>query len=172
MPADSLMYASATPMGIARRLLGGDYTVREGITVTSTTDTASCVTEGIRRVPNGTWISISPSVSVPDGYLFYLYQTVAYRFGASSDLPGRIGLWRRVNNGAYEEMVAPFDSTARFRFLVGANPQPTDVVPADLSTVTGLELMITAQSYVMPQGKSAYATFELPIQIHFLNRAN
>ncbi len=172
MPADSLMYASASPMGIARRLPGGNYTVREGITVAWTTDTATCVTEGISRVPNGNWISISPAGAAPNGYLFYLYQTVAYRFSASSELPGRIGLWRRVNNGSYEEMVAPFDSTARFRFLVGANPQPTDVVPADLSTVAGLELMLTAQSYVIPQGKSTYSTFELPVQIQFLNRAN
>jgi prepilin-type N-terminal cleavage/methylation domain-containing protein len=172
MPADSLMYASATPMGIARRVPGSGYTAREGISVTATTDTASCVTEEISRVPNGTWIAITPSVTAPNGYLFYLYQTVAYRFSASSDLPGRIGLWRRVNNGSYEEMVAPFDSTARFRFLVGANPQPTDVVPADLSTVAGLELMLTAQSYAIPQGRSTYATFELPIQIQFLNRGN
>lgn len=172
MPVDSLVYSLAPPMGVARRLAGGNYTVREGISVAFTTDTATCVSENIRRIPNGTWIGISPATAAPNGYLFYLYQTVAFRFSASTDLPGRIGLWRRVNNGTYEELVAPFDSTARFRFLVGANPAPTDIVPADLSTVAGLELVLAAQSYVMPQGKSTYETFELPTQIHFLNRAN
>jgi hypothetical protein len=159
-------------MGIARRLSNGSYTVREGISVAFTTDTATCASENIQRIPDGTWIEISPSAAAPSGYLFFLYQTVAFRFSGSSDLPGRIGLWRRVNNGAYEELVAPFDSTARFRFLVGANPVPTDIAPADLSTVAGLELVLAAQSYEMPQGKSSYATFELPTQLQFLNRAN
>ncbi len=172
MPTDSLMYFSATPLGVARRLPGGNYTVREGIAVTATTDTGTCVAENIRRVPNGTWVGIAPPSVAPNGYMFYLYQSVTFRFSASTDLPGRIGLWRRVNNGAYEELVAPFDSTTRFRFLVGSNPQPVDVAPADLSTVAGLELNLVAESYEIPQGKSTYTDFDLPIQIVFLNRAN
>lgn len=172
MPADSLMYSSATPTGVARRMPGGTYSFREGISVTATTDTATCVNENIRRVPDGKWVGISPPSVAPNGYLFYLYQTVAYRFSASVELPGRIGLWRRVNNGAYEELVAPFDSTARFRFLIGANPQPSDAAPADLLTVAGLELKLVTQSYVIPQGKPTYETFDLPIHIVFLNRAS
>lgn len=173
MPADSLMYALATPAGVARRLPGGTYTFRTGITVTATTDTATCVSENIRRVPNGTWVGITPAIAAdPSGHMFYFYQQVTYRFSASVDLPGRIGLWRRVNNGAYEELVAPFDSTARFRFLVGANPQPIEVAPADLTTVAGLELKLVTASYERPQGKSTYETFDLPVQIVFLNRSN
>ena len=172
MPADSLMYSMATPAGVARRLPGGTYTFRTGITVTATTDTATCVSDNIRRVPNGSWVAIAPSTAAPNGFMFYLYQQVTYRFSASVDLPGRIGLWRRVNNGAYEELVAPFDSTARFRFLVGANPQPIDVAPADLTTVAGLELKLVTASYERPQGKSTYETFDLPVQIVFLNRSN
>ncbi len=172
MPADSLMYSLATPAGVARRLPGGTYTFRTGITVTATTDTATCTSESVRRVPNGSWVAIAPSTAAPSGYMFYLYQQVTYRFSASVDLPGRIGLWRRVNNGAYEELVAPFDSTARFRFLVGANPQPIEVAPADLTTVAGLELKLVAASYERPQGKSTYETFDLPVQIVFLNRSN
>lgn len=172
MPTDSLMYWSATPTGVAHRQPGGTYSFRQGITVLATTDTATCTSESIQRVPNGTWISISPPSLARSGHLFYLYQIITYRFSASVDLPGRIGLWRRVNNGAYEELVAPFDSTARFRFLIGSNPQPTDVAPADLTTVSGLELKLVAESYEHPQGKSTYQTFDLPIQIAFLNRAN
>ncbi len=97
MPVDSLMYSSATPNGVARQLPGGTYTFRGGISVTATTDTATCVSESIRRVPDGKWVGMSPPSAAPNGYLFYLYQTVAYRFSASVELPGRIGLWRRVN---------------------------------------------------------------------------
>ena len=71
MPTDSLIYSLATPLGVARRLPGGTYTVREGITVTATTDTATCVGENIQRVPNGTWVGIAPDTTAPNGYLFY-----------------------------------------------------------------------------------------------------
>jgi prepilin-type N-terminal cleavage/methylation domain-containing protein len=172
MPADSLMYYSAVPRGVARRQWDGTFAFREGISVTATTDTATCVTESIRRVPNGRWVGISPPDAAPNGYILYLYQTISFRFSASTDLPGRIGLWRSVNGGAYEELVAPFDSTSRFRFLVGANPQPQETAPANLTTVNGLELHLAAQSYVIPQGKSRYATFDLPVVITFLNKAN
>ena len=160
MPSDSLMYATAVPDGLMRRAPGGSYSRGNVNSVSPSTDLEECTDEDIRVVP------------VSEGQIFYLYQTISFRFSASSDLPGRIGLWRRVNAGAYEELVAPFDSTARFRFLIGADPQPTDVVPADLTSVAGLELKLVTQSYVMPQGKSTYETFDLPIQIVFLNRVN
>ena len=90
----------------------------------------------------------------------------------STDMPGRIGLWRRVGAGAYEELAAPFDSTARFRFLVGPNLLRTDTPPVDLTTVNGLELSIIAQSYEPPRGRTQYQTFDLPVQVVFLNKGN
>jgi hypothetical protein len=46
-----------------------------------------------------------------------------------------------------------------------------DAAPADLSSVAGLEIRLVSESYVIPQGKSDYADFELPLQVAFLNRA-
>ena len=172
MPSDSLMYATAVPDGLMRRWAGGTYQQQNVTSVTLSTDLEEFTNENIQVVPGGSLIAIQPNNSVQTGEIFYLYQTISYRFSASTDLPGRIGLWRRLNNGAYEELVAPFDSTARFRFLIGSNPQPTDVAPADLTTVSGLELKLVTESYEHPQGKSTYETFDLPIQIVFLNRAN
>jgi len=172
MPADSLMYASSVPDGLMRRGSNGLYSQQGVTSVSPSTDAAECTDEGIQLVPAGQLVAIRPQGAVGLGQIFYLYQTVTFKFSASTDLPGRIGLWRRVNAGAYEELVAPFDSTARFRFLVGANPQPTGTVPAVLSTVAGLEINIVTQSYEIPQGKSDYTTFELPVQIAFLNRTN
>lgn len=172
MPADSLMYASAVPNGIMRRGSGGSYVQQALGSVTSSSDLAACTNEGVQLVPGGTLVALQPQDVVLTGEIFYLYQTISYRFFPSTDLPGRIGLWRRVNASAYEELVAPFDSTARFRFLVDANPQPSDVPPSNLARVTGLEMNLVTQSYEIPQGKPDYATFELPVQIAFLNRAN
>jgi len=172
MPTDSLMYATAVPDGLMRRGPGGTYQQQAVTSVTLSTALSKCTDANIQVVPGGSLIAMEPNNSVPTGGIFYLYQTITFKFAASTDLPGRIGLWRRLNTTAYEELVAPFDSTARFRFLIGANPQPTDVAPANLATVSGLELKLVTQSYVIPQGKSTYETFDLPIQIAFMNRMN
>jgi prepilin-type N-terminal cleavage/methylation domain-containing protein len=172
MPTDSLMYVTAVPDGLMRRLQNGNYQLSNVTSVSTSTNLAPCTAENINLVPGGTLIAIQPSGVAQEGEIFFLYQTISYRFSASTELPGRIGLWRRVNAGAYEELVAPFDSTARFRFLIGANHQPADVAPANLATVAGLELKLVTQSYVIPQGKSTYETFDLPIQIAFMNRMN
>ena len=172
MPTDSLMYVTAIPDGLMQRQSNGSYVPQNVTSVSPSTDLTECTDENVRVVPGGTLVAIRPANVVQAGQIFYLYQTISYRFAASTDLPGRIGLWRRLNTGAYEELVAPFDSTARFRFLIGSNTQPIDVAPADLTTVAGLELKIVTESYEIPQGKSTYENFDLPIQIVFLNRAN
>jgi hypothetical protein len=170
-PSDSLMYATAVPDGLMRREANGSYVQRNISSLTTSSNLAVCTAENVRLVPGGALVAIDPQSALESGQIFFLYQTISFRFSASTDLPGRIGLWRRVNAGAYEELVAPFDSTTRFRFMVGIDPQPTDIVPADLSTVAGLEINFVAESYSMPQGKSDYARFELPLQISFLNRS-
>ncbi len=169
MPADSLMYSTATPDGIAQRQANGTYTFREGIAVATETDSTACTSIGINVIPGGQLVSITPTTAAPAGYVFYLYQTISYRLAASADLPSRRGLWRRVGNGSYEEIVAPFDSSARFRFIIGSDPIPNDAPPLDLSTVKGLELKLVTQSFVRPQGKSDYEKFDLPVQIMFQN---
>jgi prepilin-type N-terminal cleavage/methylation domain-containing protein len=170
-PTDSLMYATAVPAGLMRRETNGSYVQRNVTSLTTSSNLAKCTDDGVSLVPGGALVAIDPQTALVTGQIFFLYQTISFKFSASTDLPGRIGLWRRVNTGAYEELVAPFDSTTRFRFVVGTDPQPTDVVPADLSTVAGLEINFVAESYTIPQGKSDYARFDLPLQISFLNRA-
>ncbi|UCG86995.1 MAG: prepilin-type N-terminal cleavage/methylation domain-containing protein [Gemmatimonadota bacterium] len=172
MPADSAMYASAVPSGIARRRAGGQYSFLDGITVAASADATPCTADSVRIVPDGSLVAVTPDTAALSGELVYLYQNVAYKFMASTDMPGRIALWRRAGLGAYEELAAPFDSTARFRFLVGPNLQRTGTPPADLTTVNGLELSIVAQSYEPPQGQSEFQLFELPLQVVFLNKAN
>lgn len=174
MPADSLMYASATPSGIARLQANGMYEFPPGgASLTSSTDSAPCIAAGIQTVPDGWLIGIvTPPAAASAGTIFYVYQLVTYRFSASTDLPGRIGLWRRVGTTAFEEQVAPFDSTARFRFLVGPGLTLQDTPPVNLTTVRGLELKLVAESFLPPQGETAYQDFDLPLQVIFMNMAN
>jgi prepilin-type N-terminal cleavage/methylation domain-containing protein len=172
MPADSAMYASATPSGIARRRVGGQFSFLAGIAVTNSADTTPCTADSVRVVPDGSLVSITPDTAAMSGELVYLYQDVAYKFMDSADMPGRIGLWRRSGVSAYEELAAPFDSLARFRFLIGPNLQRSDTPPANLTTVNGLEINLVAQSYEAPRGRAEFQTFELPVQVVFQNKAN
>jgi prepilin-type N-terminal cleavage/methylation domain-containing protein len=172
LPADSLMYATAVADGIARNVNDTVYTFHPGITVASSAAVGTCTAAGYQLVPGGTVVGVTPDTVATLGQIVYLYQTVGYRFGASVDMPGRTGLWRRVSGNAYEELAAPFDSTTRFRFLVGPGLLVNDAPPADLTTVAGLEITLIAESYEIPRGASDYQDFELPLQVAFLNKAN
>lgn len=178
MPTDSAVYATAVPGGLAWRGGTGTYTVINIGGVSPSTNTAACsVIDTIRVVPGGWLIDVNltgvPALSRPPyGSVFYLFHTVTYRFGASTDLPGRVALWRRAGSAAYEELVAPFDGSARFAFLLGPNLEPSETAPADLNTVRGLELRLVGASVSIPQGHSQPQTFDLETHVAFLNRNN
>jgi prepilin-type N-terminal cleavage/methylation domain-containing protein len=170
LPYDSVMYAAATLDSLAWLDSVGTYNAVGGITVASSTAEAACSADSIRVIPGGRLVSLSrPNVGEP-GRLFYLYQTVTYRFGSSTEMPGRRALWRRPGGERAEEIVAPFDTAASFRFLVGARLTPTATPPAVLDSVRGLELRLIGASDYTPQGLTAFQTFDLSTHVAFLNR--
>ncbi len=174
VPTDSLVYASAVPDGMAWRDNTGAYVLVGGVTVATTSDFTPCVADSVRYIPGGMIIKISDIVPPPaPGRLFYLYQTVTYRFSASTELPGRIALWRKVGTAAAEEIVVPFDAAAGFGCLVG--PKLTVKVcppPEGIAAVRGLELRLVSASEVVPQGSTDPETFALVTQVPFLNKVN
>jgi len=177
MPTDSLAYATALPDGLAWRRSTGQYQIISGVGVSVSTDNAVCTADSIRVIPDGQLVGVSGTpAGAPNqpvvGSIGYLYQTVVYQFAASTDLPGRIALWRQAGSGADEELVAPFDASAGFGFLVGSSIDALDSPPGDLSTVTGLELRLVGASEFTPRGASGPQTFELVTQIRFANKDN
>lgn len=170
MPPDSLMYASAAPAGMAVQGMDGTYSFLSVASVGPYTDPAPCDADSVRVVPGGRLVEVAVGSAVASMQIFYLYQTVTYRFGDSAQLPGRVGLWRGVNGTTAEELVAPFDTSARFAFLVGPHSTVEETPPADLSTVRGLELRLAAQSVLAPQGRQRPETFRLVTQVPFINR--
>jgi prepilin-type N-terminal cleavage/methylation domain-containing protein len=174
-PPDSLMYANASPDGLARRS-GTSYVFLSGISLTPSSDMAACSSDSIRVVPGGSLVEIggiSPPQMPSPGTLIYLFQNVTYRFGASTDLPGRIGLWRRAGSSPDEELVTPFDTLAGFQCLVGPNLQALDCPPpGGLSAVRGLELRLVGASEYTPRGDSGPQTFNLATRVTFLNKVN
>ncbi|HVX39558.1 MAG TPA: type II secretion system protein [Gemmatimonadaceae bacterium] len=91
----------------------------------------------------------------------FMWEHVTYSFKASSSYPGYYGLYRNVQGGTNEELLAPFDSTARFRFFVAGDDTSRTTVPA-LSDIRGIALVLDALS---PKTVSNDATTHSPSRI-------
>jgi type II secretory pathway pseudopilin PulG len=178
MPVDSVTYASAAPEGLAWRTVGGAYTAISPVAVASSGNISQCTADSIRVIPGGKLVAISgPSVnsnSPPSGSLMYLYHTVTYKFAPSVDLPGRRGLWRKAGSAGYEELAAPFDTSAKFAFLFGpymrVQVRTSISIQASRDSVRGLELRLTGASVTTPPGASRPPRFDLRSRIAFSNK--
>ena len=163
VPADSAMSAMGMYDGFAvRDSATGEYSYREAslpIPIGNLAPglAAVCTGAGISSVTyNGKSSRVVTLVDSPGGpsnagWPAFIYQQVTYKFGASKSFPGRLGLWRYVktndsNNPVADEIIAPFDSLARFRFYALNADVAQDSVPANLNDVRGLELVLTGSS--------------------------
>lgn len=109
------------------------------------------------------------------GWPVMLYQQITYKFATSTAYPNRIGLFRKVRapNAAgfiIDEIIAPFDTSAKFRFYVLNADVAQDAVPADINTVRGLELNLSGSSPRSEQGKQAVQD-GLVTAVFFKNRS-
>jgi prepilin-type N-terminal cleavage/methylation domain-containing protein len=171
LPTDSLTYDHATPDGLAWwDATASKYQTISPITDLGTTDNTLCAGEGITTVPGGSFVSILTLGDWPwPGSVSYLYEDLIYEFKASTQLPGRVGL-HVEQNGIPNELLAPFDTSAGFMFLIGPDLTPQANPPGDLTTVRGLELKLVGASEAAPQGGEAPQTFDLRSKVLFVNR--
>jgi prepilin-type N-terminal cleavage/methylation domain-containing protein len=131
----------------------------------------------------GTTIRSSKIVQVTDpvttltpnpGWPIFLFQEITYRFQTSTAYPGRIGLFRKVKQSGttpiVDEIIAPFDTSAKFRFYtLNADAAQDASSTMDLTTVRGLELVLAGSSPRAQQGKKA-AEQALVTGVFFKNR--
>ena len=103
-----------------------------------------------------------------------LLQQVRYRFAPSTALPGSTALWRDILVGVTtvgsEELAAPFDSTARFRFYLADSSVAQDAVPLTRSLTRGIEIHLDGLSETIPQGSTAPKRIQLTTSVFFKNR--
>jgi prepilin-type N-terminal cleavage/methylation domain-containing protein len=190
LPVDSTV--SATYAGWAWRAADGSYTelvaadplgadsLRD---VTGLAGEATCTAARIHKpivgtagggTKTGRVLEVRPpSAAAPTISPMYLWQYVAYEFKASTAYPGRIGLYRIQADGtpgAQElELMAPFDTSARFRFFVAGQDTSQVDVPADLATIRGLDLVLNGAAGAPASSGSKPAVNRLTTAVFFKN---
>lgn len=175
LPMDSLAYASAGFSGFAVRDAAGAYTVNEaGVTLGAGTP-ATCTPASVTTLTGGLVVALSPApaATFAAGSAVLLFQRVTYRFATSTALPGRLALWRDVSaTGVSEELAAPFDASARFRFYVLSADTSQPNPPASLANVRGLDLVLNGASETTSFGKATPELQRLTTAAFFRNRLN
>jgi len=76
----------------------------------------------------------------------FFWQKITYTFTASVLYPGKIGLWRNVAGAPAEEIMAPFDTTARFKYYAVGDTVSSTTVPAALTDIRGVDIVLNAIS--------------------------
>jgi prepilin-type N-terminal cleavage/methylation domain-containing protein len=163
VPVDSAMSAMGVYAGFAvRDSATGEYSYRDAtlpLPISSLTNGLGtvCTTAGISSVTyigrSSRVVSLvdSPGGPANVGWPAFIYQEVTYAFAPSESYPGRLGLWRRVKTSdpdlpMNDEIIAPFDTSAKFRFYVLNADAAQDDVPPSLNDVRGLEMVLAGSS--------------------------
>lgn len=189
LPVDSAV--SATYAGWAWRAVNGSYTevaATEPLGADSVRDVtgfgeAACTAAHIHKpivntagggTKTGRVLELRPaSAAATVVSPVYLWQYVAYEFKASSAYPGRIGLYRIQADGAPGaqelELMAPFDTSARFKFFVQDEDTSQIDVPADLTTIRGLDLVLNGAAGAPASSGSTPAVNRVTTAVFFKN---
>lgn len=178
LPVDSLVLAATAPpgavSGYAWRNANGTY----GSTYTNPSNTnaaaSTCLNApaNIDTIPGGKVLRLMPgTASAFAGTPIMMFYRVRYSFRASQSMPGTIALWRTVeaNTPVHEELAAPFDTSAHFRFFVDGSATAQTAVPSPVTDIRGFELHMTAYNRRSAGGGAAEQT-PLVTSIFFKNR--
>lgn len=170
LPADSATLAAVEFSGWAWRNGDGDYTYQT-IAPTIAGDAGTmCTLNGIATVDGGRAVALEPMVVAPPGTPIFLFEVQRWHFSDSAVLPGRRGLWLTAGTKPPEELAAPFDTTAGFRFFVHDEDSARATPPAVLGDLRGLELLLHGASVLPPQGRTEPSTYLLSAAVFFQNR--
>ena len=100
----------------------------------------------------------------------FFWQHVTYSFDTSGTYRGYIGLYRNVEGTPLaEEILAPFDTSARFRFFTSGQ-DTSIVVPPAVSTIVGLDLVLNAiSSRVVSNNINSHSMSKVRTSVFFKN---
>ena len=175
-PVDSTVYANAGFSGYAWRDSLGNYTYVEAGASVAADLPAPCVAANVNVLTGGRVVNVKPNLpAMPAatlvGTVVFLFQRITYEFKASTAMPGRSALWRTIGQtNQADELVAPFDTSAMFRFFVVGSDTAQSAVPAPLSNMRGLELDFNSQSEHAPEGSAAPEVGRMITGVFFNNK--
>ena len=179
LAADSVVRATAKYAGYAwRSRLTGQYTYipvesPANVPIASTAPTTCTTTASLRTdtLRSRSWapLDLKPVAVAQPGAPVFLYQEVMYWFGASSAYPGRVGLWRQATGGGAEELVAPFDASARFKFYQRSTDLPSLTPPTPLDSLVGVAIVLNGASVSNMPGRQPVKT-AMETSVFFRNR--
>lgn len=176
LPVDSAMYAAPGFSGYAWRGGQGIYRyVEAGPPTVSAGDINVCTASSIQTLTasNAKVIQITPQLTdtASVGTPVFLFRRIRYRFRGSDAVPGTQGLFRTtMQTGVAEELSAPYDGTAGFRFFIGSSTVSTQNPPADLSTLRGLEIILNGMSERNASGSTQKYKAPFTTAVFFKNR--
>lgn len=184
VPTDSALYALATYGGVAYRdsasgvfqflPKGGSGAVTPALSTTTCSD--SVAGPGVDLVTfkgrSGTTVTVTPSLGAAQpGNPMFLWQEITYVFAPSVAYGSNVrGLFRRVTGGPTDEIIAPFDTSARFRFYVLNNDVSQTNAPSNLNTIRGLDLRLNAMSPRIPSGSTTPKLTKVMTAVYFKDR--
>lgn len=179
LPVDSLMAAQAVYAGFAWRSRDGAYNNVFTATAPTTSSNAGQCTgtsgtqAGIRTMSlsgrTGAVLETTPAVAEATiGQPVYFFQRVTWEFKASARVPGTFGLYRTVAGGTSEELLALFDSTARFKYWT-SNAVASVSAPPAVPLIRGVDVVLSARSTSTPRSSSEPPTSQVVATIFFRN---
>jgi prepilin-type N-terminal cleavage/methylation domain-containing protein len=177
LPADSAQSAMAAYGGYAwRSRTTKQYTYVPVVDtvlnapVTSSSSSLCTSTAKIKSdtVNSRTWAPldlkpISVAAGVQPGAPMFLYQDVMYWFGPSTTYSGRTALWRKVGGRNADELVAPFDASARFKFFTRNVDTASVNAPTVLDSLVGVSLVLTGSSPTDMAGRTDKSKMETAV---------
>ena len=179
LPVDSLMVAEAVFAGYAWRSQGGAYTNVFSTTAPATASNSNtCTGTGASQAAirtfalngrSGAVMEVSPAAAgATKGQPVYFFQRITYEFRASGRVPGAFGLYRRVQNGRSEELLAPFDADARFKYWTDGATASVAAAPA-VPLIRGLDVVLSSQSTRTASNRTEPTTSSVVATIFFRN---
>lgn len=179
LPIDSLSLAQAVFAGFAWRSRDGVYhTVHSATPPTAAQDATKCTGSnsgeaGIRTLTlngrAGSVLDVEPALeNATVGQPVYFFQRLTYEFRPSQAYPGTYGLYRTAQGRASEELMAPFDSTARFKYWT-AGAMASVAAPPALPLIRGVDVVLSALSNSRPVSRGAPSRSQVVATILFRN---
>ena len=194
VPGDSALFALGTYGGVAYRdtlsgvfqftpVVSGDAITNEPSTTLCTDSTAGpgIATQSYQAfngaARTGKVARVKAMPAAPVGTVMFVWQEILYAFDSSAVYPHRgRGLWRTVtgtgavNTWTRDEIIAPFDSSARFKFYVYDQDTSQVAVPSPISKIRGFDLVLNGLSVRPPSGDTKQKVTKVTTAVFFKDR--